>query len=59
MVCALHRYQWLLSNASIICEKKSVTLNDVFGEEITICREMVALLPPKIDRMHYLGEGGL
>ena len=59
MVCSLHKYQWLLANAPTICEKKSVSINDVFGEEIIICREMVALLPSKIDRMHYLGESGL
>lgn len=59
MVCSLHKYQWLLNNAATICEKKSIPISDVFGDEITICKEMVGLLPSKIDRMHYLGEGGL
>jgi hypothetical protein len=59
MVSALHRYQWLLQQSAKICERKGVALGDVFEEEAKICREMITLLPSKIDRMHYLGEGGL
>lgn len=59
MVSSLHRYQWLLQQSPRICEHKKVALEDVFQEESKICSEMIALLPSKIDRMHYLGEGGL
>ncbi len=59
MVCALHRYQWLLTAAPRVCEKKNQSLDDLFGEEMAVSREMAQLLPSKIDRMHYLGEGGL
>ena len=31
----------------------------IFGDEYQICQDMVQLLPPKIDRMHFLGEKGL
>jgi hypothetical protein len=34
-------------------------INTIFGEEIQICSDMINLLPSKIDRMHFLGEGGL
>mmetsp|Transcript_3688 Transcript_3688/g.5709 ORF Transcript_3688/g.5709 Transcript_3688/m.5709 type:complete len:337 (-) Transcript_3688:35-1045(-) len=59
MVAALKRYQWLKDAAPEICEKKGTSVSDIFHDEIRICEEMTALLPPKIDRMHYLGEGGL
>ena len=58
-VASLHRYQWLVANAAEICEKKETTVDAQFGEELEVCREMVQLLPPKIDRMHYYGEGGM
>jgi hypothetical protein len=59
MVRALHRYQWLLQSSERVCEQKQVSLEEVFGQERALCREMIDLLPAKIDRMHYLGEGGL
>jgi hypothetical protein len=36
-----------------------VDLKDYFSEEMKICQDLVKLLPSKIDRMNYLGEGGL
>jgi hypothetical protein len=59
MVRSLHRYQWLLQNSARVCEEKQTSLEEVFGEEMALCREMIGLLPAKIDRMHYLGVGGL
>ena len=59
LVLSLHTYTWLASYAPALCAKKDVRVEDVFSEEFQICRDMVSLLPPKIDRMHFLGEKGL
>lgn len=59
LVIALKRYQWLLAFAERICKRKGVNLQEIFQNEIQICKDMVHLLPSKIDRMCYLGEGGL
>lgn len=52
----MHRYEWLSERAVAICESKAAAVQDVFGEELEICNEMVKLLPSKINRIHYLGE---
>lgn len=52
-VAALKKYDWVRSNAPPLCAKKQVAIADVFQQEYRICEEMVALLPSKIDRMHY------
>jgi ferritin-like metal-binding protein YciE len=59
LVASLHRYTWLLKYANNLCKKKSMDISTIFGEEIQICSDMINLLPSKIDRMHFLGEGGL
>lgn len=59
LVQCLSRYDWLLKIAPRLCEKRELDLMSIFPEEIQICREMVNLLPSKIDRMCYLGESGL
>jgi len=59
LVASLHRYTWLFKYANNLCKKKSIDINTIFGEEIQICSDMINLLPSKIDRMHFLGEGGL
>ena len=59
LVAALHTYTWLATYAPALCAKKGISVEDVFAEEHQICRDMVSLLPPKIDRMHFLGEKGL
>lgn len=38
---------------------KNTSIEKVFDEELDVCKEMVLLLPPKIDRMHYYGENGM
>ena len=59
MVAALERYRWLCKATPTICTRLGVEVSNVFGEEIAICKEMVELLPSKVDRMIYMGEGGL
>jgi hypothetical protein len=59
LVAALRRYEWLSRFVPKICERRGVDVSTVFGEEWTICQDMVKLLPSKIDRMMYLGESGL
>ena len=55
-VAALDRYKWLAQHAPALCDRKGVTIDDTFSEELRICKEMIALLPQKIDKMHFLGE---
>ena len=50
---ALKIYTWLTKNASKLCESKSLQLDNVFGNELMVCKEMVSLLPSKIDRVHF------
>ena len=59
LIIALKRYQWLLSFADRIGKRKGIDVETIFSNELQICRDMVQLLPSKIDRMCYLGEGGL
>lgn len=61
LVCCLKRYEWLLKFAPNLCERRGLAVEnrEVFGEELGICRDMVGLLPAKINRMCYQGEGGL
>lgn len=56
---ALKHYQWLLKYAPELADKKSVDIQTIFHEELSICKEMVELLPSKIDRMFHLGESML
>ena len=55
-VAALERYKWLVTFAPALCTKKGVSLEDMFSEELQICKEMSSLLPAKIDKIHFLGE---
>lgn len=51
---SLREFQWLIEHAeALIPEALRGTL---FAEELQVCREMAALLPSKISRMHYGGE---
>ena len=59
LVFGLKRYEWILKYAPALCERKNLIVDDIFSEEIQICKDMVELLPSKIDRMHFLGEKGL
>jgi KIF-1 binding protein C terminal len=59
LVAALKRNEWLMKSATSLCEKKGISVDTVFEEERSICCEMVALLPSKIDRVHYRGEVNL
>lgn len=59
LVACLRRYEWLCKFTKQLCARRGLVINDVFGDELRICEEMVRLLPSKIDRMCYLGESGL
>jgi hypothetical protein len=60
-IAGLKTYEWLSANADLICALKEGgdTVKDIFKQEMEICREMIGLLPQKISRMHFLGEGGM
>jgi len=60
-IAGLKRYEWLTANADDICALKEggAPVEEIFKQEMEICREMIGLLPQKISRMHYLGEGGM
>ena len=59
LVLSVTRYTWLVKFGVQLCEKKGVSIDDIFKNEYQICKDMVELLPAKIDRMHFGGEGGL
>ena len=59
LVLSLKRHDWLLKYTPTICKRKNMEINTIFKEEYQICKDMVELLPSKIDRMHFLGEAGL
>jgi len=56
MVACLKRYEMLATVTEPLCSKKGLDVAVTFGEELGICKDMVELLPSKIDRMHRLGE---
>ena len=56
-VLSLDIYRWLVKKGPGIAKKKETSTDEVFHEEFKICKEMVELLPAKIDRMHYNAEG--
>jgi hypothetical protein len=60
-IAGLKRYEWLSANGDKVCALKEggATVQDIFKQEMEICREMIGLLPQKISRMHFLGEGGM
>lgn len=55
LAAALKRYEWLDKAAVKYCAVKEVKVDDIFSTELSLCREMVTLLPTRINRMHYLG----
>jgi hypothetical protein len=59
VVAAMQRYEWLAAKTPSLCRAKSVEVQEVFGDELDICGEMVRLLPSKINRIHYHGEDPL
>ena len=56
MVACLKRYEMLKAYTEVICAKKNLDAKSVFGEELQICKDMVNLLPAKIDRMMRFNE---
>ena len=56
MVACLKRYEMLAAYTEAICTKKKLDAKTVFGEEVQICKDMVSLLPAKIDRMIRYNE---
>ena len=59
LVLSLEKHEWLIKFGMKLCLRKETNLQDIFHAEIQICKDMVELLPGKIDRMHFRGEGGL
>ena len=59
MVASYHKYQWISKFARELCTKKGVDVQTVFGAELQVCDDLATLLPSKINRMYYYGEGGL
>lgn len=55
LVAALKRYEWLVKAAPKYCTSKEISLDDIFRTEYELCKEMVELLPSRINRVHYLG----
>merc|ERR1712146_875999 len=53
---ALEKYRWLYKYAPELCTRKKLDINDIFKDEMMLCREMIDLLPAKIDRMINRGE---
>lgn len=60
-IAGLKTYEWLAANADKICALKEGggTVKDIFKQEMDIVKEMIDLLPQKIGRMHFRGEGGM
>ncbi len=56
LVASLKRYEWLVKAVPKYCALKQVTVEDTFKTELELCREMVVLLPTRIDRVHFLGR---
>ena len=56
IVLCLKRYEWLLNFSKELCKIKNVDINDIFNDEYQICKDMVELLPAKINRIHHYGE---
>jgi uncharacterized protein YchJ len=56
VVLAWKHYEWLAKKAVALCQVKQQDVQQVFGAELSICNEMVTLLPAKINRIHYTGE---
>ena len=53
---ALEKYRWLYKYAPELCTRKKLDINNTFKDEMMLCREMIDLLPAKIDRMINRGE---
>ncbi len=56
LVASLKRYEWLVKAVPKYCTLKDVAIDEVFKTEFDLCKEMVTLLPSRIDRVHYLGS---
>ena len=56
LVASLKRYEWLTKVTPKYCALKQVTVEDTFKTELDLCREMVVLLPTRIDRVHFQGR---
>lgn len=55
LVASLKRYEWLVKAVPKYCKLKDIPIEDVFKVEYDLCKEMVELLPTRINRVHYLG----
>lgn len=55
LVIALKRYEWLVKSVPKYCDLKEMPIENIFKVEFDLCKEMVELLPSRINRVHYLG----
>ena len=54
-VATLKRYEWLYTRCRQLCDNKDIQLEEIFRMEWNVCKDMVELMPSKINRIHYLG----
>ena len=59
LIGSLKLYSWLAEKGKVICQRKNINIDDIFRSEIEVCKNMIELLPGKIDRIVYKGESGL
>ena len=55
LVASLKRYEWLVKAVPKYCALKEIPIEDIFKVEFDLCKEMVELLPTRINRVHYTG----
>lgn len=55
LVAAMKRFEYIAKYAPTLMENKGVEDN-IFGEELNLCKEMAELLPQKMDRVAYMKE---
>ena len=55
LVAAMKRFEYIAKYAPTLMENKDVEDN-IFGEELNLCKEMAELLPQKMDRVAYMKE---
>jgi hypothetical protein len=56
LVASLKRYEWLVKAVPKYCTLKEIPIEDIFKVEFELCKEMVELLPSRINRVHYMGK---
>lgn len=52
---AKRRYEWMVAHSPDVLQRHDIG-PAVFADQLSICKEMLALLPAKIDRIHFAGD---